>query len=72
MGWIDDQGYQRVPGLTNFIKSYLQSGQMTKDTNGYLVLQILPSPTYGVDRQSRIPTESYLANWTGRIVSGHI
>ena len=44
-GWMDDQGYRRVPGLVHITKSYLWGRQMTKDTDGYLVLQILLSPT---------------------------
>ena len=36
--------------LKNYPKSYLWGGQMTKDTNRYLVLEIILSPTYGVDR----------------------
>ena len=47
---MDDQGYWRVPGLTNFIKTNLRDGRMTKDTDGYLVLRILPSlPTEWTD-----------------------
>ena len=49
MGWTDDQGYQRVPGLRNFTKSYLRGGRMTKGTDGYLVLEILLSPTCELD-----------------------
>ena len=40
----------------NHTKSYLRGGWMTKDTDGYLVLEILPSPTYEVDGQPRILT----------------
>ena len=39
----------------NHAKSYLWGGQTTKDTDKYLVLEILPSPTYRVDGQPRIP-----------------
>ena len=37
------------------IKSYLRGGRMTKDTDGYLVLEILLSLTHKVDGRSRIP-----------------
>ena len=33
----------------NRVKSYLRGDQMTKDTNGYLVVEILLSLTYGVN-----------------------
>ena len=33
----------------NRVKSYLRGGQTTKDTNGYLVVEILLSLTYGVN-----------------------
>ena len=41
MEWTDDQGYQWVPILRNFAKSYLWGGRMIKNTNEYLVLKIL-------------------------------
>lgn len=52
---MGDQGYRRVPGLKNFIKSYIRGGRATKNTDGYLVSKSLPSPTYRVDGRPRVP-----------------
>ena len=49
-GWMEDQEYRQVPDRENYIKSYLQGGRMTKDTNRYLVMKIILSPTYGMDK----------------------
>ena len=57
--WTDDQGYRRVLGHINSTKSYLRDGQRTKNTNKYLVTKIILSPTYGVDRWSKIPTGTW-------------
>ena len=46
---MEDQGYRQVPDRENYIKSYIQGGRTTKDTNGYLVTKIILSPTYGMD-----------------------
>ena len=43
----------------NHTKSYLRGGWMTKDTDRYLVLETLPSPTYEVDGQLRILTSTW-------------
>ena len=43
----------------NRTKSYLLSGKMTKNTDGYLILEILLSPTYGVDERPRISTSTW-------------
>lgn len=37
---------------------------MTKDAIGYLVLEILLSPTYGVDGRSRMPMGPSLRKFT--------
>ena len=44
----------------NHTKSYLRGEQTTKDIDGYLVLEILPSPTYRVDGRPRI----LMGNWS--------
>ena len=47
----------------NHTKSYLRGGRMTKDTNGYLVLWILPSPTYKVEGWPRISMSTWFCEY---------
>ena len=46
-------------GHLNHTMFYLRGGQTIKDTDGYLILEIFPSPTYGMDRRPRIPTVTW-------------
>ena len=76
---MDDQGYQQVPGLRNFTKSYLRGGQMTKDINGYLVLEILLNSTFRMNGWHRwVPglrnfPKFYLREWrTTKDVDEHL
>lgn len=46
--------YSSVEHLSH-TKSYLWDGWKTKDVDRYLVVKILSSPTYGVERRPRIP-----------------
>nr|POE53731.1 hypothetical protein CFP56_23271 [Quercus suber] len=41
MGWMDEQGYQRVLGLKNYTKSYIRGGRTTKDFDEYLISKAL-------------------------------
>ena len=56
---MDDQGYQQVPGLTNFTKFYLRGGRTIKDTNEYLV-PINYTKSYLRDGQMTMDTNRYL------------
>ena len=55
MGWIDDQGYQQVPGLKIFL---LSPTYERTDDQGYQRVPgfkiFLLSPTYGVNGRPRI------------------
>ena len=58
-GVADDQGYQQVPSLTNFTKSYLWGGRMTKDTDEYPI-PINYTKSFLRDERTTMDTNGYL------------